>query len=153
MSGIKVNKAQINLRAGKERVHAEQVHHHAALDAAHDPSFDGLLLFKRVEYAVPDAQEVGAGLGKNDLSFVVLDLFEEHVDFVAGFELLHVFEFRQRNDAFGLEVDVDNHFLCRDAENPAANHLSLFETVKRFIIILQRFFDLIRSIEIFFELA
>ena len=103
--------AQIDLRTREERVDAEEIDHHAALDPAMHPAFDGLLLFENVENPVPNLEEIGAGFGKNDLPLAVFDLFEENVDLVAGFEILDILEFVNRNDAFRLEIDIDDHFL------------------------------------------
>ncbi len=69
--------AQRNLRAGQEGVDTHDIDHDTALDAAGDPTVDGLAGIVHFADPVPDAHEVGLLLGKQQLAVLVLDLLED----------------------------------------------------------------------------
>ena len=58
---------------------------------------------------------------------VVFELFDVDLDDVADLEVGHVLEFGARDGAFGLEGDVDEHFLVVDLEDGALHDLAGLE--------------------------
>ena len=51
-------------------------------------------------------------MGEHDHAVTVLELQNEHVDFVADFKfLIKVFKFTYRHRAFALVADIDHDFL------------------------------------------
>src|SRR5437870_7083744 len=98
--------AQRDLTAGEERVHAHQVHHHAALDLLHQRARHGLVPLVGLADALPHPHEVGLLLREDHRAFLVLEVLEEYLDLVALLERVRVLELVDRHGAFGLESDV-----------------------------------------------
>ena len=82
--------------AGKERVDAHEVDDHAALDLLDERAFDRLIALVGDADLLPHAHEVGFLLREDDRAFLVLEVLEEHLDFVAGLEVGQVLELFER---------------------------------------------------------
>ena len=113
--------AQVNLRAGQKRVRAENVDGQAALDAVDDDGLDRLLLVVRLLDFFPGVNALRLLVREVDVAFLGLALVAHHVDLVAGLELglaLVIEHFRQRQHAFRLGADIDDHVGARSASAP-----------------------------------
>ncbi len=106
-----------DLAAGKECVHAHQVHDHAALDLLDEGALDGLIALVRDADLFPDPHEVGLLLGEHDRALLVFQVLQEDLDLIAFLERFGILEFVERNGAFGLEADVEDDRVVGDAED------------------------------------
>src|ERR1044071_3015034 len=100
--------AERDLRTREERVDAHEVDHHSTLDLLDERAFDRLIILIREADLLPHAHEVGLLLGQDDGAFLVLEVLEEHFDFVTDLELGVILELFERNGAFRLEADVED---------------------------------------------
>src|SRR3989449_139896 len=99
---------QGDLAAGEERIHAHQVHHHAAFDLLDQRARHRLVLLVGLADALPDPHEVGLLLREDDRAFLILEMLEEHLDHVPFFERARVLELVDWHGAFRLEADVED---------------------------------------------
>src|SRR5690606_34523660 len=123
------HRAQVHLRAGQERLHAD-VDRQAALHARDDRALDGLVGLVGAADLVPDLEPVRLLLVERDAHLGVLGLLDQHVDLVAGLDQ-HLpvvgHQLPERDQALRLEADVDVHVLVVDAEDGALDDLALFD--------------------------
>ncbi len=114
--------AQVNLRAGQERVRAVNVDGESALDAVDDDGLDRLLLVVGLFDFFPGMDALRLLEGEVDVAFLGLALGAHDLDLVAGLELglaLVIEHFRQRQHAFRLGADIDDHVSAGELENRA----------------------------------
>ena len=105
----------VDLRAGQERADAD-VDGEPALDPLDDAADDDLALGIGLLDLVPDLHLLGFFAREDDVAFAILGALEQHVDDVAGLDgdlAVLVEELADRDDAFGLVADVDDHFRRR----------------------------------------
>ncbi len=118
--GVEVaDRTNVNLRAGKKGADAD-VDRQAALDPLDDPADDDLAIGIGLLDLVPDLHLLGFFAREDDVAFAIFGALEEDVDDVAGLDgdlAGLVEEFVDRNDAFRLVADVDDHFRGRDLED------------------------------------
>ena len=91
---------------------AENVDRQAALDAIDHDGFDGLLFGVSLLDFFPRVDALRLLVREVDVAFLGRALVAHHVDLVAGLELglaLVIEHFRQRQHAFRLGTDVDDH--------------------------------------------
>src|SRR5262245_32047290 len=120
------NRSDVDLRSGQERANAD-VHGEPALRPFDDAADDDLLLDVGLLDLVPDLHLLRFFARQHDVAFAVLRPLEQDVDNVAGFDrdvAVLVQELRNRDDAFGLVADVDNHFGRRHFEHGALDDLA-----------------------------
>ncbi len=106
------DRAQVNLRAGQERVRAMDIDREAALDAVDDDCLDRLLLVVGLLDFFPGMDALRLLEGEVDVAFLGLALGAHDLDLVAGLELglaLVIEHFSQRQHAFRLGADIDDH--------------------------------------------
>src|SRR6185437_4383327 len=132
--GIDVaHRADIELRAGQEGLHAD-VAGQPALDPVHDaPLHDGRLLVGMLEL-VPQAQPGGLFVGEAQAALAALVL-DDDINDVAGVHLRHaigVDKLAQADHAFRLLADVHHHVFAIDLEHGALEHLALVDLVLLF---------------------
>jgi hypothetical protein len=104
--------SQVHLRAGQKGSCTENVYREATLGALNDDSFDRALLVVSFFYFVPGVKAGCFLVRKIDVAFLCLALLAHHFDFVAGLNLrlaLVIEHLGQRQHAFRLRADVDNH--------------------------------------------
>ena len=117
--------AQVNLRAGQERVRAENVDGQAALDAVDHDGLDRLLLVVGLFDFFPGVDALRLLVREVDVALFGLALVAHHVDFVAGLELglaLVIENFGQRQHAFRLGADIDDHVRRGQLQHRALDH-------------------------------
>jgi hypothetical protein len=114
-----------DLRSGEERLHPVEIHDHAALDLPDQLAFDQLSVVGGRLDAVPHLDEIGALLGQDDQAVLVLGLLEEDLDLIADLDALEIRELLDRDDALGLEADVDRDFLVVDLEDASSRRSHL----------------------------
>ena len=117
--------ARIGLRSGHEGLDAH-VHRQPALDAAKHAAGDDELFLESAFQIVPDPQAGGAGVRKQDVPFGLLAMFDHDVHDVAGLDrnvAAGILELLDRDDAFGLVSEVDDHVF---GGNPQDNALQNF---------------------------
>ena len=98
----------VNLRAGQECLNPD-VHRQAALDHRAHLALDDPTVVEDLNDLLPVLAVRGAFLRKDDHPLVVFQTAQQYFDLVAHFEVFHVFEFRQWNDAFALVPDIDQY--------------------------------------------
>ena len=113
------HRAQVDLRAGEERLHAAaDGDREAALHARADGAFDELVALAGAGDLVPDLETVGLLLGEDAEAVFVLAALEEDVDLVAFFDAdgaVGLRELVERDGPFGLVADVDDDVVLADA--------------------------------------
>ena len=114
----------VDLRRGQKRLDAD-VDHQSAFDDGFHLAFDQAVFLKHARDLVPVLAIGGFLLREHDHAFVVLEALEQHIDFVADFEVFDVLKFAERNDAFGFVTDVDQHFARSHFQNSSFNDASL----------------------------
>ncbi len=110
--------AQVDLRAGQERMRAMDVDRQTALDAVDDDGLDGLLLVVGLFDFFPGVNALRLLVREVDVAFFGLALVAHDVDFIAGLELgiaLMIEHLRKRQHAFRLGADIDHHVGPRSA--------------------------------------
>src|SRR6266566_890824 len=135
-----------DLAARQERIHAHEVHDHAALDLLHEGPRDRFIFFVRFPDLLPDAHEVGLLLRQDDGAFLVLEVLEEDLDFVAFFQTLGVFELIDGYRAFGLEADVEDDGGVGHAQHLRFDDLAFFDIRERPLVQQSHFLDLVRGV-------
>jgi hypothetical protein len=121
--------AQVHLRAGQERLHAD-VHGEATLDPRDHGAFDGLVGLVGAADLVPDLEAVRLLLRQDDAAVFAFGLFEQHVDFVPGLDedrAVVVHELPGRDQPLGLEADVDLDLVVLDGHHRALDDFALLE--------------------------
>ena len=130
------HRAHVDLRSGQERADAD-VDREPALDALDDAADDDLALGVGLLDLVPDLHLLGFFAREDDVAFAILGALEQHVDDVAGLHgdlAVLVEELADRDDAFGLVADVDDHFRRGHLENGALDDLA-FRDVSEAVIV------------------
>ena len=90
---------------------------------------------------VPDLHLLGFFAREDDVAVAIFGLLEQHVDDVAG---LHgdlpvlVEELVDRDDAFGLEPDVDDHFGLGDLQHCSLDDLAFRDVAEAVIVEVQQ---------------
>ena len=95
---VVADRLHINLRAGEECLDTEHVDNHAAFCTAFDVAFDDFVVVESSVDAVPAAGSTGFLVRKDELTLAVFLVFDEHLYFVADFDIGIVAEFAHRND-------------------------------------------------------
>ena len=124
------HRAQVDLAAGQERLHALQVHRQAALHAAVDDALDDFRVVVGALQVIPDAQAVGLLLGEDDHAVFVLGLLDENFDLLADLDARDAVVVRELpggDHAFGLAADVDENVFRIDGEHGAGDDLTFFD--------------------------
>ena len=124
----------VDLRPRQKGIHAKQIHHNAALDAAHQAAFDDLVVVVGFFDPVPYPHKIGLGLGQHHLAFLIFDTFEKHLDFVAYLYGRGIAKFRNRNGAFGFEADIDHHRAFGNRQHPARDDFPLFNGLQGAVV-------------------
>src|SRR6266849_1134886 len=117
--------AQIDLRPWQKSAGAHDIDGQPALDAIDDDGLDGLPLVVRFLNFVPGMNALRLLVREIDVAFLGLTLVAHYVDFVAGLEPRIAFvveNFRERQHAFRLGTDVDDHVGARQLEHGAFDH-------------------------------
>ena len=130
----------VDLRAGQERADAD-VDGEAALDALDDAADDDLALGVGLLDLVPDLHLLGFFAREDDVAFAIFGALEQHVDDVAGLHgdlAVLVEELVERDDAFGLVADVDDHFRGGDLEHRALDDLAFRDVPEAVIVEFQQ---------------
>ena len=103
---------QIDLRTWQKGACAMDVDGQSALDAFDDNALDRLLFVVSALNLIPRAQPLRLQVREVDIALFGFALFAHYVDLVAGLELrlaLVIENLRDRNHAFGLGSDIDDH--------------------------------------------
>ena len=124
----------VDLRAGQEGFDPEQVDDDAALDPSRQLSLHRRAGVVGVLDFVPHAHEVGLLFREHDAALEVFDVLEEDLDFVAYGDRLRIGELPDRNGAFRLETDVDQHLLRMDADDAAFDDFSFVLSGKALLV-------------------
>ena len=90
---VVADRANVNLRTGKEGLDAEYVNDHAALGAGFNVAFDDLVVLKSLVDTIPAAGLASFLVGKTELAVFVFEGLDENFHFVADFEVGIVAEF------------------------------------------------------------
>src|SRR5437867_4004783 len=137
---------QRDLAAGEERVHAHQVHHHAAFDLLDQRARHRLVLLVGFADPLPDPHEVGLLLREDDRAFLILEMLEEDLDHVPFFERARVLELVDRDRAFRLEADVEDDGGVGHAQYLRFDDLAFFDVGERPLVQLRHLRDFVRRI-------
>ena len=130
----------VDLRAGQECLDAEHVDNHAAFGAAFDEAFDDFVVGQSRVDAIPAACCARFLVGEEELAFFVLLVFDEHLYYVADFEVGVVAEFIHGDDTVALVADVHNGFTLVESDDGAFNHFVVFYGVEAFVVGAGEFF-------------
>jgi hypothetical protein len=126
--GVKVaHRTDVDLRSGKERIDAHQVHHDAALDATDAAALQDVQVVERALNLLPDAYEVGALARQDDIAVLVFDRLQKHLDHLADLQVGSIGEFLDGHHAFGLETDVDRDIVLGQVNDAPLDDLTLLE--------------------------
>src|SRR5688572_24277886 len=139
--GIQVaNRADVDLRAGQERAHAD-IHGEATLDALDDAADDDLAVGIRLLDLVPDLHLLGLLARQHDVAVAILGALEEDVDHVPR---LHrdlsvlVEELVDGNQSFGLVANVHDHRRFRNPQHGALDDLALRHVAEAVVVELHQ---------------
>ena len=124
----------VDLRSGEESLYTEHIDNHAAFCAAFDESFDDFVVFQSLVYALPRARCAGFAVREDELAFLILLVFDEHLDNVADFDVGVVAEFVHRDDAVRLVADVNHSFAFVERDDGTFDYIFVFNGVERFIV-------------------
>jgi len=113
-----LRRVDVDLGGGKKGFDAH-VHHETALDHAFDVAFDGLVGLAELDDFFPILLLSRLLAGQDDETVLILQPFEEHLDFAADGEVVSRAEFIDVDGAFGLVADIHHH-LAGTAFNDAA---------------------------------
>ena len=116
---------QIHLRARQKRPRAEDVDSQAALGTLNHHGVDRALLVVGFFNLVPGVNARGLLVREVDVAFLSLPLFPHHLNLIARLHLrlaLVIKHFRERQHAFRLGADVDNHVRRRKLQHRAFDH-------------------------------
>jgi hypothetical protein len=145
--GIQIpHRPHVDLRSRQERAHAD-VHGEPALDAFDDAADDHLAFLVGLLDLVPDLHLLGLLTREDNVSLAILGPLEQHVHAVArlrGDLAGLVDELFDRNDAFGLEADVDNDFGGRHLDDGALDDLAFRDVAEAGIVKLKKVGKLLR---------
>ncbi len=98
MNGIEVaDGPDVDLRAGKEGIDAQEIDHDTALDAADAAALQDFAGLERLRDTFPDAHEVRALAREDQLAVLVLHALEEDFDLIADLQIIPVREFGERD--------------------------------------------------------
>ena len=114
----------VNLGRGQERLDAD-VDQQAAFDDGFDLAADRAAFVADGEDLLPVLLELGLFLGEDDHALLVLELFDQDIDFVADLDGFDVFEFVAGDDAFAFVADIDEDFLGTDFDDGAFDDFDL----------------------------
>ena len=119
------NRADVHLAARQERIHAAQVDCEATFDAAGNCTFDGLFGVEALLELDPTLFAASLVTGQDSVAKGVFDAIKVDIDDVAGGRLL-VFhrEFFDRDTAFGLQTDINQHRVIIDTNNGCRDDLT-----------------------------
>ena len=140
---------QRDLRAGEERVDAHEVDDHTALDLLDERAFDRLIVLVGDADALPHAHEVGFLLREDDRAFLVLEVLEQDLDFVARLEVGQVLELFERDRPFGFEADVEDDHVVADFEHAGLDDFALFDRGERAVVHLHHLLVLLGGVLVF----
>ncbi len=96
---------------------------------------------------VPNLHFLGFFAREDDVAFAIFRALEEHVDDVAGLDryfAVLVQELVDRDDAFGLVADVDDHFRRGDFQNGSLDDLAFRDVSEAVIVDVQELGVLVR---------
>ena len=134
------HRAQVDLRAREERLHAAaDGDRQAALHARADGAFDQLVALAGAGDLVPDLEAVGLLLGEDAQAVLVLAALEEDVDLVALLDAdraVGLRELVERDLSFGLVADVDDDVVLADLDHRAADDVAFFD-----VLVLEALFE------------
>ena len=136
---VVADRADVDLRAGEERLDAEHVHDHAAFGAALDIAFDDFVVFESLVDAVPAAGLACLLVGEAELAVLVLKSLYEYLYFIAFLEVGVVAEFADGDDGIGLHAYVHAHVALGDGFHAADGHFIFFYRVERLVVGLHQF--------------
>ena len=138
------HRAQVDLRAGQERLHAAaDGDREAALHARADDAFDQLVALARGGDLVPDLEAVGLLLREDAQAVFVLAALEEDVDLVARLDpdrAVGLRELVERDHSFGLVADVDDDVVLADVDHAAFDDVAFFD-----VFVLEGLFEQCRE--------
>ena len=120
---------------------ARRCHGEPALDALDHAADDDLALLVGLLDLVPDLHLLGLLARKHDVAVAVLGPLEQHVDNVAGLRAdlaAFVQELFDRNETFGFEADVDDHFGRRDFDDGALDDFTFRDVAEAVIVKVQQ---------------
>src|SRR6185312_12448126 len=138
--------AESDLRSRQERVDTHKVDHDAALDLLDQRTFDRRVGFVRDADLLPHAHEIGFLFRQDDGAFLILEVLEQDLDFVARLEIRVVLELLERNAAFGFEADVEHDHVVADLEHLALHDLALVDRRERPVVELHHLLILGRGV-------
>ncbi len=124
--------AQVDERRGQEAAQAD-VEDEAALDHLDDRALDDPVLLLDLLDRAPGALVLRALLGQDEAAVLVLLLEDEGLELVVErHDLVRVDvvadrELARRDDALGLEADVEQHFVAVDLDDPAGDDVAVVE--------------------------
>ncbi len=119
------NPSERDLRPWKERIDSHEVYRDTTLDLALQDAGDGSVLVVGFLDLLPDSQEVGLLLREDNDSLLVLKALEEDLDLVTRLDGIGIPELIQRNQALGLEADVQDHGRVRLPEDSSLDDFTL----------------------------
>ena len=121
----------IDLRCRQKCLDAD-VHHKPAFHDRFHLAFDQAVAVKNTRDLVPILAIRGFFLRENDHAFVVFQSLEEHVHFIANFEILDVLKLGDRNPTLGFVTDIHQHFAWTNFQYPSLDDAAFTEVRHRF---------------------
>src|SRR6266571_521069 len=143
---------QRDLAPGEERVHAHQVHDHAALDLLDQRPRHRLVLLIGLADPLPHPHEIGLLLREDHRAFLVLQVLEEDLDLVPLLEGVRILELVDRHGAFRLEPDVQDDGGVGHAQHLRFHDLALLDVGERPLVQLRHLRDFVGGI-LFLEIG
>src|SRR5574341_982126 len=133
------DRANIYLAARQEGLDASDVNAQAAFDPIGDAADDVSALFVGHFNLIPRLHPHGVGARKLDIPFGVFELLDVNINFIARIDrdLIAVFEFGDRHDAFRFETHINDDNLIGDLDDASFDDLTLtdFAPMRLFVLI------------------
>ncbi len=121
--GQVLGRDHIDLRGRQKGLHPD-VDEQTAFDRGFDLAGDGAPFIANGQDFVPILFEFGLLLGKDDHAFLVFQLFDQDIDFIAELDGFNIVEFGAGNDAFTFVTDIDEDFFGADFNDSTFDNLA-----------------------------
>ncbi len=137
--------AHVDLRAGKERLDAEDIDDHTALGAALDITLDDLVVLESLVDAVPAAGLAGFLVRETELTVLVLEGLDVDFHLIAYLQVGIVAEFAYGDDGVGFHADIHAYLTLGNRLDSAGYNFIFLGRLKRLVVGACKFLAALRT--------
>ena len=121
----------VNLRAGEECFDTEYIYNHTTLSAALHEALDDFFIFQSLVHAIPRTACTSLLVRKNQLTLLVLLIFDVNLNRVTYLQFGIVTEFAGGDDTIALVADVYHYLALVDSDYGSVYHIVVVYFVQR----------------------